>query len=144
MFFMPVGRKAGRGTLTIPGSTDNRGNSFVSAKLLTTKFPLVVILMEVAAQCHERGVRPHLHWTPREQNVEADELAAGVTRRFDPARRLRADICTLPFLVLPEPMREGESLYDGLAKVREAKRARVGEEGPAPARKGPKTKLGPW
>ena len=88
-------------TLVLGGSTDNQGNAFAVSKMLTTRFPLNAVLMEVAAQCLARGIRLHLSWTPRGQNVEADELSNGLWHRFAPGKRVAVDLETLGFLVLP-------------------------------------------
>ena len=41
-------------------------------------------LMETAHRLASRGTDLRLSWAPRGQNVEADELSNGITRRFDP------------------------------------------------------------
>ena len=91
----------------------------------------------------------HLDWAPREQNVEADELAAGVFRRFDPNLRIPADIACLNFVVLPEMMQAGESWYAGLAEAK-ASRKLAGDAQAPGTRKKPRTSkkprvvLEPW
>ena len=57
--------------------TDNLGNTAVASKLLTTKFPLCIFLMELVVQLQAQGAELHLHWLPRLQNVEADQLTNG-------------------------------------------------------------------
>jgi hypothetical protein len=42
--------------MSCSAGTDNRGNSFVVSRLLTTKFPLCAFLMELALQLHSRRV----------------------------------------------------------------------------------------
>ena len=71
---------------TLSGSTDNKGNSHAIAKMMTTKFPLCAILMELAAQLQDKELNLQLHWVPRDQNTEADELSNFNAARFDPAR----------------------------------------------------------
>ena len=69
------GWKAGReGVARVTGSTDKRGNAAVLTKLMSSKFPLVVILSEVAAQLRQRGMDLQLNWVPREENDAADAL----------------------------------------------------------------------
>jgi hypothetical protein len=74
ILFAPTDEDNDRPTIVITGTTDNRGNSFAVAKLMTVKFPLCAILMEIAAVLHRRNQDLDLAWAPREQNVEADEL----------------------------------------------------------------------
>ena len=57
--------------------TDNLGNTAVASKLLTTKFPLCIFLMELVVQLQAQGAELHLHWLPRLQNVEAGQLTNG-------------------------------------------------------------------
>ena len=69
--------------------TDNLGNTAVASKLLTTKFPLCVFLMELAVQLQTQGAELHLHWLPRLQNAEADQLTNGDFAGFCPSKRIR-------------------------------------------------------
>ena len=62
------------GTLAVSGITDNSGNSYVFSKLMTSKFPLLVVLMELAAQLAKREMVLSLDWVSRDQNEEADAL----------------------------------------------------------------------
>jgi hypothetical protein len=104
--------------------TDNKGNSHAVSKLLTTKFPLCAILMELAATMQELRMPLHLHWVPREQNIEADELSNADHKRFDKALEIKVDLAELKFLVLDEMLDVGESLYQ---YVENAKKARTGQ-----------------
>eukprot|EP00435_Cladocopium_sp_Y103_P010320 s1590_g2.t1 len=69
--------------------TDNRGNSFVVSRLLTTKFPLCAFLMELALQLHINKVDLELYWLPRLQNTEADSLTNDDASKFDTKFRVR-------------------------------------------------------
>ena len=53
-------------TVQVPAFTDNRGNGYVINKLMTTRFPLCTVIMELAAQAERRGVRMEAEWTPRD------------------------------------------------------------------------------
>ena len=66
-----------RGEVVLQGITDNLGNTFMVSKLMTSKFPLVVILAEVVAQLRTRSMVLNLGWVPRDQNEEADALTNG-------------------------------------------------------------------
>ena len=65
LFGVPSGETCG---FLCSASTDNRGNSNLVARLLTTKFPLCVLLMELAMQLQVKGADLRLHWLPRLQN----------------------------------------------------------------------------
>ncbi len=65
------------GEVRLQGFADNLGNSFALTKLMSSKFPLVVILAEVATQLRSRRMVLNLGWTPRDQNEEADVLTNG-------------------------------------------------------------------
>ena len=90
MVLMPVAdcSAATMGLATFTCGTDNQGNSFLLDKLMTTKFPLGVVLMELACQLGLRRACMHARWIPRLQNEEADALTNGDFRHFDPKRRI--------------------------------------------------------
>ena len=91
-------------TAVIAGFTDNAGNTFVVDKMMTTAFPLSIILMELAAQLDALGSVLSLSWVPREQNVPADALTNEEFGGFDPRLRVSVDISKLDFRVLPRLM----------------------------------------
>jgi len=123
ILFAPTEEDNGRPTIVITGTTDNRGNSFAVAKLMTVKFPLCAILMEIAAVLHQRNHDLDLAWTPREQNIEADELSNGDHKRFRAEHRIAADLDKLHFIVLPELLDKGELFYRLVAKLKAAPKA---------------------
>ena len=108
--------------------TDNQGNSFLLDKLMTTKYPLGVILIELAWQCARQRISLRADWVPRLQNEEADDLTNGRFEKFSPELRVPVDLSSLEFGVLPKLLQEGEDYFEELeAKRAEARRAR--EEG---------------
>ena len=74
--------------LTLTAMTDNQGNAAALSKMMTTKFPLCAVMMEIASTVAKQKIPLRLHWTPREQNVEADELSNEKFHRFDPKKRV--------------------------------------------------------
>ena len=56
-----------RGSAVISGFTDNAGNEAVLNKLMTSKFPLVVILTELAEQLKQGEFDMTLTWVPADQ-----------------------------------------------------------------------------
>ena len=94
LFGVPPGEACG---FHCSAATDNRGNSNLVSRLLTTKFPLCILLMELAAQLQDRGAELRLHWLPRLQNEEAGDYS-----RFDKRLRLRFDLRSFQGLVLQD------------------------------------------
>ena len=105
------------GKLSAGGFTDNSGNRFVLAKLLTTKWPLLAFLSEMAAQLEDKKILFEMSWVPREQNTEADAITNEDIEWLDPGRRVATDMKTLPFLILPEMLAKGEAFYAGRENV---------------------------
>ena len=104
-----------RPVLTLSGTTDNKGNSHVVARLLTTTFPLSAVLMQLAHTLASQGRVLHLHWAPRDQNTEADALANMVVHRFDQSKRVHP----APDLTVMNTMLElGTRLYDDVREAR--------------------------
>ena len=116
--FSPEKMGSGTGSLTISGTTDNLGNKAVVARLMTTKFPLVAVLMELSAQLLKRGLALELNWAPRLQNLQADALTNADFRGFDPKLRVHVDVGGHAWIVLSEMLASGRALYDA---VREGK-----------------------
>ena len=90
--------------VTFSGTTDNKGNSHVTARLMTSKFPWCVVLMELSARMSRQSKALDLRWLPREQNTEADNLSNMSVHQFDPARRIRVDLENMDFILLRELM----------------------------------------
>ena len=99
------------GQITVTGVTDNCGNTAVCSKLMTSKFPSVVVLAELAAQLRTRKIDLQLEWAPREQNEHADALTNDHFGEFDPTRRVNLDINNMQFEVLRNYMDVAEALF---------------------------------
>ncbi len=113
-------------TLVIPGLTDNRGNAYVLDRLMTTRFPLCAVIMELAAQMEHKNVRVAVDWCPRDLNAEADALANGDATLFDEDRRVTLDVGSINWLVLDVLMKHGvehDLARRGRQRPRPAKRA---------------------
>ncbi len=91
---------AADGVLVASGFTDNRGNRYVLTRLQTQRYPLNILVMELAAQLERRGMRLALDWSPREVNTEADALAAGHCQGFTEKHRCTLDLSSNPWLLL--------------------------------------------
>ena len=108
--------------LQLTGLTDNSGNTFALSRLMSSKFPLIVILAEFAAQLREKRMALELQWVPRNQNEEADALTNNRTELFDKAREVKVDLAQLEFVVLPEMVRVADDLYAEVRRRRAAKK----------------------
>ena len=88
--------------LPISAGTDNQGNDFLVRKMLTTKFPLCLVAMELASQLTVRHLDLRLAWRRRDRNEEADALTTEDFSAFDPAHRLDASGASKHFMCLQE------------------------------------------
>ena len=95
--------------ITLSCSTDNQGNSHLLDRLLTTKYPLGVVLMELAHQMRRRRVVLRANWVPRDQNQEADDLTNLEFRHFDRQRRIPVNLEDLDFGIMPELFEYGDA-----------------------------------
>ena len=120
--------------MTLSCGTDNQGNSYLLDRMLTTKYPLGVVLMELAHQMRLRRLVLRAKWLPRLQNEEADALTNLDFRHFDPKKRIPVEIDDLKFGVLNELFKEGENYIAELEKARARQKALA--EKPAASGKG--------
>ena len=97
--------------ISVGGLTDNIGNRFAVARLLTTKWPLAAFVSELATQLEERNLLLSLSWVPRDQNAEADAITNGVVDWLSPGKRVGCDIDLLPFRVLRTLLDKGKEFY---------------------------------
>ena len=114
------GKSSGIGCIT--GSTDNQGNSFATAKMMSSKWPLTVLLVELSEQLRSRQFELQLSWRQRDLNQEADDLTNGVFTAFTPCNRVPIDPLQIPWIVLNSVMADSESLYKSIVAEREAGR----------------------
>ena len=98
------------------GTTDNKGNAFVAARLLTTKFPLSVIRMEFSARLNKARRSMDLRWVPRGQKVEADELSNFIKHRFREGLRVHLKLDVLKYLVVGKLMKAGAEMHEELRR----------------------------
>ena len=121
------------GSVSFKGGTDNQGNSYLLDKLMTTKYPLGVVLMEVACQLGLRNATLRANGLPRLQNEEVDALTNSDFRHFSVARRIPVKLEELQFVVLNEFPQTGDAYITELEALKaQPKRA---WETSAPARR---------
>ena len=106
------------GSVTLTCGTDNQGNMHLMDKLLTTKYPLGVVLMELSSQLGRRGASLRASWIPRLQNEEADALTSWDFRHFDPKLRIDVNLEELRFSIVNELFDAGDSYLSELDDLR--------------------------
>jgi hypothetical protein len=132
------------GLLTLSCGTDNLGNTFLLDRLLTTKYPLGVVLMEVAHQCRRRGLSLRANWVPRLENQEADDLTNLEFKSFDVSKRLDVDLDGLDFGVMRELFEVGDSYLMEINALKEAEKNRSEARVEKKRRKKAGEGLEPW
>ena len=113
-----------RGTLTMGASTDNLGNTHVLAHFMSCKYPLSIVVMELAAQLKIAGLELDLGWVPRGQNVESDALTNSEFEGFDPEKRIQVNFEDLEFVVLDRLMNKAASLDEEIKLAKTSKEAK--------------------
>ena len=99
------------GRISAGASTDNQGNRFILNKLMTTKFPLLAFVCEMASELEARNCLLDLGWVPRDQNQEADAITNNNLAEFCEDNELKVDLDKLEFKVLRELLELGDSFY---------------------------------
>ena len=139
----PQGRGSAR-AFHISAGTDNLGNRHLVSRLLTTKFPLCVVLMQLAWILHTQDLELRLDWLPRLQNREADALTNGDFSGFDP--NLRVDL--QPGHLLQEQFQEilakGSDLYKEVKELRAKRKAGLVKPEVAPKKVRGSDLIGTW
>ena len=117
------------GLISFTCGTDNQGNMFLLDKLLTTKYPLGVILMEISCQLGRRQAAMRANWIPRLQNEESDALTNSDFRHFSEEKRVHVDLDDLPFVVLRQLFDVGEAYVAEREALKTAERERKMSKG---------------
>ncbi len=142
--FAPLLPTDSKARLRLPGMTDNAANTFSISKLMTTKFPLLIVIMEIAIQSEARNLILDLEWVPRDANEEADALSRGVTTGFNPEHRVHLDVKNLPLHVMEPMMRQGQE-FQIMKQQRRAAEHRQSTPKPRAARAGNRLRdRDPW
>ena len=100
--------------------TDNLGNRFALAKLLTTKWPLSAFLAELACQLESRSLLLEMHWVPRAQNSEADAITNGDVQWLCKDNEIKIDLEKLPFEMLHVLLDQGKMFYKDIEAINAA------------------------
>ena len=128
------------GSISLTCGTDNQGNMFLMDKLLTTKYPLGVVLMELSTQLGRRGASLRADWIPRLQNEEADALTNSDFRHFHSAKRIPVNLAELKFNVLNMLFESGDDYLTELAEQKSKTPTAASSSTSGPAKKKRKKK----
>ena len=131
-----------KGILNLSGLTDNSGNTSALTRLMSPKFPLIVIMTELAAQLQAKRAELDLLWIPRNQNEEADGLTNGDYSQFDLKRRIAVDVAKLEYKILPRMIAAADALYKDAMLNKESSRA--GAQAKRAAKLRPLRERDPW
>ena len=114
------------GMITMTCGTDNQGNGYLLDSVLTTKYPLGLILIELSHQLRLGNAALQARWIPRLQNEEADALTNWDFRHFDKKLRIVVpdeDLNSLDFGILPRLLATGEAYLAELSVAKEQAKA---------------------
>ena len=98
--FLAYGNRPHQMPVELPAVTDNRGNEGVLKKQSTTKWPLMLINMQLSHLLRLACLRLNLQWKPRAENDLADQLTNEVFESFDPAKRVSFSFSDVPLQLL--------------------------------------------
>ena len=93
--------------------TDNKGNESLSKKQSTTKWPLMLINMQLSHLLAQSKIRLALNWRPRGENQLADDLTNSRFSSFNPEFRCFSSFSDLPLELLSK-LWETKSQFDAL------------------------------
>ena len=124
ILFDPERKRVGATSCSIAGSTDNKGNSYIVRRMLSTKWPIMPLLIELSEQLRAREAELYLSWIPRDLNQEADDLSNLKFDVFDKDKRILFDMAGIPFIVFNSLIGVTGSMYADIVKQREEARAR--------------------
>ena len=74
--------------IVVQGGTDNRSIDQMMRKAATTRWPLVLVNMQLTDSLMRSGMRVGLQWRPRDENTIADDLTNERFEQVDVAKRV--------------------------------------------------------
>ena len=115
---------ANQGRVTLTASTDNLGNSYVLKHFMSCKYPLSIVVMELALQLQLLGLELDLGWVPRGQNAEADALTNKECEHFDQNKRIEVNFEDMKFIIMGELMAKAGVLDSEIRLAKSSKAAK--------------------
>lgn len=86
--------------LWVQGGTDNRSIEQMVKKSATTRWPLVLLNMQLSDGLMRAGLRVGLVWRPRDASRVADDLTNGIFDQVASDKRITVRWCDLKFMLL--------------------------------------------
>lgn len=102
--------------------TDNQGNSFALRKGMSTKYPLTLLMMEMAEELRHKNLQLDLKWTKRDNNVGADSLTNEDFSDFSKELRVEVKEEDLKWKVLDALCPRSSQLFEEVKALKEARR----------------------
>lgn len=116
-WFQPSARRTTM-PLALAAGTDNRSNECLSVKLSTTKWPLMLLNMQLSFSLSRSRLQLSLKWRPREENVEADNLTNGKFDDFDQQLRIPLKLRDLDLTVVNKLWSTKKTFDEARAKAK--------------------------
>ena len=127
------------GVCWVKAGTDNQSNTYAVSKMMSTKYPLTLLVMELSETLRSNRCELNLRWVPREKNQLADDLTNEKFDHFPGELRRRWIGGDTKWLVLEKMIFKSRDFYEDLKRERLEARGRQ-----STAVKGKKRKLGVW
>jgi hypothetical protein len=141
--FQPRAGSLARGAIGLTAAGDNQSNGFALANFGSTKYPLYLVLMELAEHLRKKSVVLSVAWRPRDENEEADALTNQVYEAFDPALRVPVVWKELGFFVLPSLTALAEGYFCELQALKRQSKVGLSQASTKKAKQALKV-LDPW
>ena len=127
------------GVCWVKAGTDNQSNTYAVSKMMSTKYPLTLLVMELSETLRANGCELNLQWIPRGKNQLADDLTNEKFDHFPGELRRRWIGGDTKWVVLDRMIFKSREFYEDLKLERMEARDRR-----ATGEKGKKRKLGVW
>ena len=96
---------------SLVAGTDNSANDSLSIKRSTTKWPLMLINMQLSSALARARLSLNLKWRPRQENVEGDNLTNEIFDGFSPGARVGLHLSDID-LTLVEALWKTKQQFD--------------------------------
>ena len=113
-----------RTVMSLSASADNLGNTYVLNHFMSCKYPLSIVVMELAVQLKKLGLEMDLKWIPRGQNSEADSLTNSEFMGFDTSKRITVEFEDMKFDVMDKLMAKAADLDEEIKLAKSSKEAK--------------------
>ena len=94
------------------GGTDNRSIEQMTKKAATTRWPLVLVNMQLSDSLMKAGLRVGLKWRPRDENTIADDLTNGRFEQVAADKRIDVKWADLNFSLLEKLWESRDEFLD--------------------------------